>query len=66
VTKTAEHHTLPPENLITPDYIRRLAWEPPAELSAESVTGVLTRFGARAWQCELLATELAEALGSVA
>ncbi len=62
VTKSAEHHTLPPENLITPDFIRRLAWEPPAELTAESVTGVLTRFGARAWQCELLAVELAEAL----
>ncbi|WP_170318865.1 HRDC domain-containing protein, partial [Allorhizocola rhizosphaerae] len=66
VTKTAEHYTLPPENLITPDFIRRLAWEPPEEVSAESVTEVLTRFGARAWQCELLAAELAEALHGVA
>ena len=66
VTKTAERFTLPPENLVTPDYIRRLAWEPPAELTAESVTDVLTRYGARGWQCELLATDLAEALRGVA
>lgn len=62
VTKTAEQYTLPPENLITPEFIRRLAWEPPAEVSAESVAEVLQRLGARAWQTDLLSIELAEAL----
>ncbi|MBV1851533.1 ribonuclease D [Catellatospora tritici] len=61
VTKTAEQHHLPPENLITPDFVRRLAWEPPAADTA-AVAAVLAGFGARAWQCDLLAAELAQAL----
>jgi ribonuclease D len=62
VTKTAERYTLPPENLITPEFIRRLAWEPPSTLDSSTVTDVLTRYGARPWQCELLAEDLAQAL----
>ena len=34
VTGTAAEHTLPPENLISPDSIRRLAWTPPEEVDA--------------------------------
>jgi ribonuclease D len=62
VTKTAERYTLPPENLITPDYIRRLAWEPPATLDVASIEDFLTACGARPWQTGLLAEELAQAL----
>jgi ribonuclease D len=62
VTKTAELYTLPPENLITPEFIRRLAWEPPSTLDVSTVTEVLTGFGARPWQCVLLASDLAQAL----
>lgn len=62
VTKTAERYTLPPENLITPDYIRRLAWEPPATLDVASITDFLTACGARPWQTGLLAEELTQAL----
>lgn len=51
---------MPPENLITPDFVRRLAWEPPADLSA--VGELLAGFGARLWQRELLAEGLAKAL----
>lgn len=65
VTKTAEQHHLPPENLVTPDFIRRLAWEPPADPDAATVTAVLSGLGARPWQCELLAEELAQALTPV-
>lgn len=64
VTKTAETYTLPPENLITPDFIRRLAWEPPSTLDSGTVTEVLMGFGARSWQCALLAEELAQALAT--
>jgi len=63
VTRTAGEHTLPPENLITPDFIRRLAWTPPTELSTGSVAAALRGFGARAWQVGLLAEELTVALG---
>ncbi len=62
VTELAETHRLPPENLVTPDYVRRLAWDPPAEITPETVQERLTRLGARQWQTELLATRLATAL----
>jgi ribonuclease D len=66
VTGLAATHTLPPENLITPDYVRRLAWDPPAEPTAERVGRVLAGLGARPWQAELLAGELAAALATPA
>jgi ribonuclease D len=53
---------LPPENLISPDYIRRLAWTPPDEISAQTVAATLRGFGARAWQVGLLADGLAAVL----
>jgi len=62
VVTTAESHRLPPENLISPDYIRRLAWSPPDEISAQTVSDTLRGFGARNWQVGLLAVQLAEAL----
>ncbi|MDK1475191.1 HRDC domain-containing protein [Streptomyces sp. 549] len=65
VTAQAELLRLPQENLITPDTVRRLCWEPPADLSAEAVADALRGYGARAWQVEqtlpLLATALAAA-----
>jgi ribonuclease D len=61
VHQAAVHH-LPPENLIAPDAVRRLAWTPPTQASAAEVTAALTACGARAWQCGLLAAELAAVL----
>lgn len=62
VTATAEEHLLPPENLITPEYVRRLAWDPPARPDAETVAAALSAAGARPWQVALLADGLADAL----
>ena len=62
VTETAAAHRLPPENLITPDYVRRLAWEPPEEVTPESVRQTLAYLGARPWQTDLIAALLAAAL----
>jgi ribonuclease D len=62
VTELAAEYTLPPENLISPDYVRRLAWDPPEEISTETVAWTLTRSGARRWQTDLLAAGLTEAL----
>ena len=62
VITTAEAHTLPPENLISPDYIRRLAWAPPDEVTAQTVGDTLRGFGARAWQVGLIAEDIAAAL----
>jgi len=53
----AEELNLPVENLLTPDYLRRLLWEPPAgpedEDLPEKVADRLTELGARRWQVEL-------------
>lgn len=62
VTGRATELTIPPENLITPDYVRRLAWEPPEERTPEAVAEVLTGYGSRPWQISLLAEGLAAAL----
>jgi ribonuclease D len=62
VTRIATEHRLPPENLITPDSVRRLAWTPPEPADPESVAKVLTGYGARRWQVGLIASELALAL----
>ena len=50
---------IPVENLLTPDYVRRLAWRPPAETSSEQIALRLTELGARPWQVELTAPILA-------
>src|SRR5262249_26044995 len=62
VTTLAGAHRVPPETLITPDSVRRLAWAPPEELSVESVVEALGALGARPWQVELVAPGLAKAL----
>ena len=51
----AEETNLPLENLLTPDYLRRIAWRPPAEISEETVAGELRALGAREWQVGLVA-----------
>ncbi|WP_092558344.1 ribonuclease D [Actinoplanes derwentensis] len=62
VVGTAEQHNLPPENLISPDFIRRLAWSPPNEITPRTVGDTLLGFGARNWQVVLLADDLAKVL----
>jgi ribonuclease D len=55
-------HAVPVENLLSPELVRRLAWQPPAEPSAESVAAVLSAGGARRWQVALTADVLATAV----
>lgn len=62
VTALAERLNLPQENLITPDTVRRLCWEPPAGPTPETVAAVLAGHGARPWQVELVTPALTEAL----
>jgi ribonuclease D len=54
----ASEHELPAENLLTPDYVRRLAWRPPAPLTEESVDAALRSYGARPWQRQLTVATL--------
>jgi len=62
----AEEHQLPVENLLTPDFLRRLMWAPPvtrepAEL-AEAVRAQLASYGARPWQAQLVTGALVGAI----
>ena len=62
VLALAEAHTMPAENLISPEAVRRLAWTPPDAISVTTVSSALTRYGARSWQVQLVSAALAEAL----
>lgn len=62
VTRLAGQHSLPAENLIPPDAVRRLSWDPPDPLDAGSVAAALAGYGARPWQAELTAEPIARAL----
>ncbi|MFE9648441.1 HRDC domain-containing protein [Streptomyces sp. NPDC006365] len=64
VSALAETLTMPQENLITPDTVRRVCWEPPAEVNAESVAAALAGYGARPWQVEQVTPVLLPALNS--
>ena len=52
IAKAAEL-SLPVENLLTPDHVRRLAWQPPSPPGSQAVDSALERLGARPWQREL-------------
>ena len=56
----AEAHTMPVENLVSPDAVRRWAWDPPMPIDAGTVGAALTRSGARPWQVALCAQALAD------
>ncbi|MBC2931461.1 HRDC domain-containing protein [Nocardioides sp. zg-1228] len=62
----AEAHHLPVENLLTPDYLRRLMWAPPATREpaelAQQVRAQLASYGARPWQAELVTGALVGAI----
>jgi ribonuclease D len=66
VTALAERLGLPQENLIAPDTVRRICWEPPAEPTPEAVAARLAERGARPWQVELVRAPIAAALTAVA
>ncbi len=62
VAALADSNHLPAENLLAPDAVRRLSWQPPEPVTPESVAAELRRYGARPWQVDLTAVPLAMAL----
>ncbi|WP_103500918.1 MULTISPECIES: ribonuclease D [unclassified Streptomyces] len=66
VTAHAEELNMPQENLLTPDSVRRLCWEPPAELSEATVDEALRELGARGWQRRQTVPLLVDALAAEA
>jgi ribonuclease D len=58
----AESRSIPTENLLHPDAVRRLAWKPPEPLAPDAVAEQLAGYGTRPWQVELMAPPIAGAL----
>lgn len=54
----AEAHNVPVENLLNPQVLRRLAWEPPPAITGPSVRQALVDDGARQWQIDLTVEQL--------
>jgi ribonuclease D len=66
VAALAHSHRLPAENLLPPDAVRRLAWQPPEPPGPEQVAAALAGYGARAWQVSLTSEALVDALHAAA
>ncbi|GGJ22263.1 ribonuclease D [Streptomyces brasiliensis] len=62
VSALAERLNMPQENVITPDTVRRVCWEPPKVVDADSVEAALAGYGARPWQVSLVTPVLVDAL----
>jgi ribonuclease D len=64
--KISEENNIPVENLITPELVRRICWNPPfgstENLRVEEVQTQLLSLGARAWQVNLVGQAISEAL----
>jgi ribonuclease D len=64
--KISEENSIPIENLITPELVRRICWSPPAgsteNLKVEAVQTQLLSLGARSWQVNLVGQAISEAL----
>jgi ribonuclease D len=61
VTELSEQLSIPVENLLTPETLRRVAWTPPDEIRPETLGAELGRYGARPWQIEATSQIIADA-----
>jgi len=61
MNRLSEENRLPAENLLSPDTVRRVMWEP-AGADTDAIAGQLSALGARPWQVELTAPMLRDAV----
>lgn len=64
LAKLAEELSIPAENIVSPDVIRSLCFEPPTELTTESVSEALILKNVRPWQIAAIAEFLVLALAA--
>lgn len=64
VDAVAEALSMPVENLLTPELLRRVAWSPPEPASPDAIGQALLELGARAWQVDQTAQVIADAFVS--
>jgi len=61
----AEEHRIPVENLLSPDFLRRMLWVPQqlaAEPTPEAISAALLKLGARQWQIDIAGPIIDEAI----
>lgn len=58
--------SIPVENLVLPETVRRICFEPPADISAPAIAAWLRDAGARKWQIDLIHAQLNDCFVRVA
>ncbi len=61
ITELATEMSIPVENMLTPELLRRVAWSPPPSADRTGIAEVLTTLGARAWQIDATSQVIADA-----
>ncbi|TYP90629.1 HRDC domain-containing protein [Blastococcus xanthinilyticus] len=59
---SAKHESMPVENILSPDLVRRIMWSPPEPRDPAAVAAALRAGGAREWQVELTTDLLTDAI----
>ena len=59
--EVSEELAIPVENLLTPELLRQIAWDPPAPLTINDIRDRLTEGGARPWQIDTTAQVIVDA-----
>ncbi|SEL11403.1 ribonuclease D [Blastococcus sp. DSM 46786] len=62
LAELSEKHSVPVENILSPDLVRRIMWSPPEPREPAAVAEALRAGGARGWQVELTRDLLADAV----
>ncbi len=66
LTELSNEMTIPVENLLLPDTVRRICFAPPEDISADSIAEWLVEAGARQWQVDLIPVRLNDCFVRVA
>lgn len=61
ITEVSTDLSIPVENMLTPEMLRRVAWTPPDPAGRDDIAASLTALGARAWQVDATAQVIADA-----
>ena len=61
VAEVSTELDIPVENLLTPEFLRRVSWAPPVPATAETIADALSALGARRWQLDATAQVIADA-----
>ncbi len=60
LNRLSEERSIPAENLLTPDFLRRLCWDAPEDVSPTGIRQALLDRGARVWQVDIVSGALSQ------